>query len=1713
MGNPPKIKAMKTAREREFVAPEVVEKTRAEDGPKLSVSESPAPKTPLTKIRQALKKVYGKLIDKLESSGLTILTQTQEEAIEEAAKARAKVTGESIEDVRRSLMESVKNARRLWTGKQTVNDALVPETEEYADSTTGDLAYVPEAKGVNAGPVRVVAGLAFGRHRGFGMEHMADNATHDSHRRPEQQTGDLAEDLLRQAVAVLEGVSQVHKDGDSVVLVNPKQRMAVITEWRNDHYSVISVRPYQGSAESLWGVPDRIGRLTFPTRDAATTPPSTTDAKAGLSRQDRTGLEIKSEKFKLSADEQKTQPTITVKKRRRIDIKFSTNGHIEGFYDPVSGKSFLIADAMTEETAPGTLMHEVGLHMAADKDSGIQQLVDRAGELRKKWKGISFVKQAESRMEEAGETSNEEFLAYTATEYENNRARMPKSLAQLVKDLIATVKAWLHRRGWLDTRSLTVADFAAIVRANAKRMANNAASAEVVNADLRRQGTNDIRFSRRQSGRAGLSADTPVLFGLRDTESLRENAGYRSAKNGGLDAAWNLVREVMKPRIIEQAKAKFGEDVVYVPIRSVRDAGKNQIPSELAAYLAEKTGATMGAGIYKTAKTGHTGESAMGRMLRQSEFSGEIEAGKRYVIVDDVIAMGGTIADLGAYIEQNGGEVAGVVSLVNTRGMRNLAATPEQLARIREKFGNEIERLFGLKPEQLTRPEATFISRFSSLEALQERVTQEQTRLDQQREQQEAARAAREEAKAKQNPKRENAAPRDNDPMESAGELGDRINSLRDKAMDSLRNARDNWKEGAPKWLAVITLRQLSEYAGNLVPQVRDLVRGMQAMQTERNKMADQAARLAERWQKLERTAADALGHMMGEATTAGVDPSEAYAAVVDIEAARERIDQIKRLMAGAPGTVGKIRETWVEEIKQLQMKIGQEQNREKAHDELQEQWSALSDEAKAIYKEARDAYQRMSERQEQAIIDRIEQADFDQRWKAAAIAKVRQEFTAARVAGPYFPLHRNGNYYVKARRKTGESVDKKTGKVIDNYEYGFFMYDTVSERRKDLSGLKAQGWEIERMGLKDDAQKQMDQVSEEFITNAVEQIQAQVEGPAGKAAADAVYQEFLKAMPYLSHRVHFIHRKKTPGWSQDALRAFAFNMAHQATQIARMEQAPMMQRALREAREMIAKNAEKTDDKDTVKQEAILYEAQRRLEWMMNPTGNKLASTATTLGFVWYLGASPAAGLVNLSQTAIVAFPELASRFGVAGAFKQLLKAGKQTFAARKNWKERGNYNQWDGLSDDEKSAFRHWVNAGVIDNTEAYMLMGMSDTDSSTYNPNAAKALKIVGTMFQEAEVINREATLLAAYRLAREQGMTHARAMEAAQDATWASHFDYSNANRARLMQGNFAKVFLLFRSYSQHMTWYLARNFQQAIKGETPAVRKAARTRFVGVLGMTGLFAGSLGMPMASVLFGIVNMMHDLFDDDDEPWDAQTEFRNALADLGFFGAAIDRGLITVLTGQNWASRVDLSQLWIRDPDRDLEGKALYTHYLEQAAGPVFGIGALGLRAAQLWGDGEYQRAIEAGTPKALKDALKAMRYATEGVQNMKGDPIVSDKDLSPFDAVWQAIGFSPERVAAQYAANTQAKNYEEYILTRRRRLMAAYATAVTAKDTEARLTAMEKIRAFNKTNPRVKIDYPALRQSIKTRQRYREQADAGIHLNKNLRYLRDETRVPM
>ncbi len=153
-----------------------------------------------------------------------------------------------------------------------------------------------------------------------------------------------------------------------------------------------------------------------------------------------------------------------------VDIKYSKEGGIEGFFDRTTGKSFLVADNLTEKTAPGTFMHEVGIHMAAS--GKLAPLFKRASNLLKIGKGNAFIKRVQQRMDAAGETSEEEAAAYIVTEYESNRVNAPASVIEWVKDFMASVRAWLFSKGALiKADQLTVADIAAVARANARSLA------------------------------------------------------------------------------------------------------------------------------------------------------------------------------------------------------------------------------------------------------------------------------------------------------------------------------------------------------------------------------------------------------------------------------------------------------------------------------------------------------------------------------------------------------------------------------------------------------------------------------------------------------------------------------------------------------------------------------------------------------------------------------------------------------------------------------------------------------------------------------------------------------------------------------------------------------------------------------------------------------------------------------------------------------------------------------------------------------------------------------------------------------------------------------------------------------------------------------------------------------------------------------------------
>lgn len=961
------------------------------------------------------------------------------------------------------------------------------------------------------------------------------------------------------------------------------------------------------------------------------------------------------------------------------------------------------------------------------------------------------------------------------------------------------------------------------------------------------------------------------------------------------------------------------------------------------------------------------------------------------------------------------------------------------------------------------------------------------------------------------------------DPGAASDAIVSRFKEPGNGIVDRIKGKLEDWK---PATLGVLTLRQLAEVADSYLPEGSAYVDLMTRMATRRNVLQAESADVAQKWEKMQRddrrkataadkasrhTASDRTVDLMHDATLAGTDPAEAYqpsfirlnhngdAVSLDAESGAAAIARLQAKLADrawAKETPDAVKNTMRGDIARIEAGMKTEAARAAAHPALVRRWNALPAPWQTLYREVRDAYSARAEAFQNAMLAQIEALEMAERDKAALRTRVRNHFEAARVEAPYFPLARFGEFWASV---------EKPGNEDGEIERQFIMAESQRDRDRMIAEAEREGWKLAKKGRKIENIRAQDGASGAFVSDVISTLGA---AGVGEKVQDAVYQLYLRTLPDLSTRKQFIHRKKVAGYDADALRAFAGQMNHGAHQLARLEFSQKMGDTVTSL-EKSAKALQDEASEDADRASAAVNEFKRRHDWVMNPTNADWVSKVSAFNFVFYLGVSPAAAAVNMTQTAIISYPALAARYGWG-------KALAMTTAAMRDTIRTGGKIEKTLKNDDERRAYQQLVDMGAIDVTQAHDLAGLGDSPTQDYNARLHRAMNAVSFLFHKAEVFNREATGMAAYRLAREAGESHADALKRAEDTIWQTHYDYSNANRARFMQGNAAKVLFAFKQYSQNTTYYLWRAFYESMKGETPEVKRIARQRLLGTLGMTAVFSGSLGLPLVSVVFGTANLMAALFGDDDEPWDAETEFRNFLADMMppalariASGGLVEGGLEAAgLPAPEIGSRTSLNDLWFRAPNQEMEGRDLWHYILEQVAGPVGGIFGGGISGASLIGEGlatgnegHIWRGFESMMPKVVRDTMKALRYETHGINTLRGDPLI--EDVGVIEGIYQALGFMPAEVSEQYDRKSAVKGYEDAVGARKKVLLDAYALTATERDVEGIRATVAKIREFNRAHPGAAINTKTLRRSMQSRQKFSERAMNGIAVSPKLR----------
>ncbi len=228
------------------------------------------------------------------------------------------------------------------------------------------------------------------------------------------------------------------------------------------------------------------------------------------------------------------------------------------------------------------------------------------------------------------------------------------------------------------------------------------------------------------SQRADEPVDLPDAIVAHSLSDLNKHPDYAAAKAGDVAAAHQVAEDVVTPKMVDAVRAAAGtHDLIVQPVNSVEASGRNKIPLAAAEVLADRLGAEAAHDIVQSSSPKRSAMDGMDRLLHSPEFDGPVRTDKPYVLLDDALTQGGTVAALASHIRQAGGKVAGVVALAGKQYSRVLKPSPELLGHVRDRFASvepDFRAATGHGFDALTESEARYLAKHDSPESVRDRI-------------------------------------------------------------------------------------------------------------------------------------------------------------------------------------------------------------------------------------------------------------------------------------------------------------------------------------------------------------------------------------------------------------------------------------------------------------------------------------------------------------------------------------------------------------------------------------------------------------------------------------------------------------------------------------------------------------------------------------------------------------------------------------------------------------------------------------------------------------------------------------------------------------------------------------------------------------------------------------------------------------------------------
>ncbi len=212
---------------------------------------------------------------------------------------------------------------------------------------------------------------------------------------------------------------------------------------------------------------------------------------------------------------------------------------------------------------------------------------------------------------------------------------------------------------------------------------------------------------------------------------VKKHPHYQKAKAGDADAAFALVKVTTSDQAVAELKELIhARQAILVSAHAFEKDGVNAIPEAFADELGRRLDIPTDGNVVQINVVGHTGANGFARMARQAIFDGAIIKGANYVLVDDFIGQGGTLANMKGFIETAGGIVIGATVLTGKPYSAILTPTQEQLAELRAKHGKDFEdwwrNKFSHGFDCLTQSEARYLARTEDVNTIRNRLAEEE---------------------------------------------------------------------------------------------------------------------------------------------------------------------------------------------------------------------------------------------------------------------------------------------------------------------------------------------------------------------------------------------------------------------------------------------------------------------------------------------------------------------------------------------------------------------------------------------------------------------------------------------------------------------------------------------------------------------------------------------------------------------------------------------------------------------------------------------------------------------------------------------------------------------------------------------------------------------------------------------------------------------------